>query len=156
MSLRAHAEALRPALARLPAYVKLLWRLIREPGLSRYSKGLLAAGAAYSVSPVDLVPGFIPVVGQLDDLLVLLHALRQALRRLPPELREQHLAACGLTAADLEADIVAVQQALGAAARGALRAAGRAVARGARLASRTVAWGLGQVAGVIRRRRGPG
>ncbi|MCG0240101.1 MAG: DUF1232 domain-containing protein [Firmicutes bacterium] len=151
--MREHAEALKPVVQRLPAYMKLLWALAREPRLSRYQKGLLAIGAAYSLSPVDLVPGFIPVVGQLDDLLVLLTAIRKALDRLPPEVRDRHLAAQGLTLADLEADLAAVQAALAAAVRGAAKATGRALAWGARLAGKTLAWGARHLAGALSARR---
>ncbi|MFO7172460.1 MAG: YkvA family protein [Bacillota bacterium] len=151
--MREHAEALKPVVQRLPAYLKLLWALTREPRLSRYQKGLLAIGAAYSLSPVDLVPGFIPVVGQLDDLLVLLTAIRKALDRLPPEVRDRHLAAQGLTLGDLEADLAAVQAALAAAARGAARATGRVLAWGARLAGKTLAWGARHLTGAFGARR---
>lgn len=151
--MREHFDALKPAIGRLPAYLKLIWALAREPRLSRYSKGLLAAGAAYGVSPIDLVPGFIPVVGQLDDLLVLLYAIRKALDRLPPELRDQHLAAQGLTLAELEADTAATHAALAATARGAARATGKALAWSARLAGRTLAWGARKVATGLGRRR---
>jgi uncharacterized membrane protein YkvA (DUF1232 family) len=63
------------------------------------------AAAAYVVSPIDLLPGIIPVVGQLDDLLIALTAIRLALAGLSPEVRAKSLAAAGLSDADLAADL---------------------------------------------------
>ncbi len=69
-----------PVLRRLPAYSNLAWMLIKEPRLRRRYKLLVLGGIGYLLSPVDLIPGFIPVLGQLDDLSVALWSLRTALR----------------------------------------------------------------------------
>ena len=50
-------------LTRLPRYARLAWGLAGEPRLSRTRRAALVGAAAYLVSPVDLVPGVIPVVG---------------------------------------------------------------------------------------------
>ncbi|HUR16989.1 MAG TPA: YkvA family protein, partial [Candidatus Limnocylindrales bacterium] len=63
---------------RLPRYAKLAWALARDPSLSRVRRAAVMAAAAYVVSPIDLVPGFIPVAGQLDDVAVALAAIRLA------------------------------------------------------------------------------
>ncbi len=65
----------------------------------------MLAGTAYLVSPIDLVPGFIPVVGQLDDALVVLLAIRHALTGLPPADREAALTRAGLDARALDDDL---------------------------------------------------
>jgi uncharacterized membrane protein YkvA (DUF1232 family) len=62
------------------------------------------AGAAYVLSPIDLVPGIIPVVGQLDDVLIALGAIRLALNGLKPEFRAEVLTAAGLAQTDLDTD----------------------------------------------------
>ena len=90
---------------RLPRYAKLAWALAREPSLSRARRAAVLAGAAYVVSPIDLVPGFIPVAGQLDDVAVALGSIRLALNGLSPKVRAAHLAAAGITQADLDADL---------------------------------------------------
>src|SRR6187397_1502161 len=90
-------EAFGALLRRLPAYARLAWALGRDPRVSRLRRLAVLAGAAYVVSPVDLVPGFIPLAGQLDDLLVALGAIRVALDGLKPEWRGEKLAAAGLT-----------------------------------------------------------
>lgn len=55
----------------IPNLVKLLARLIRDSRVPRRSKIIVGAALAYVVSPVDLVPEFIPVVGLADDILLL-------------------------------------------------------------------------------------
>jgi uncharacterized membrane protein YkvA (DUF1232 family) len=94
---------------RLPAYARLAWRLSRDPRLSRGRRTAVAAAAAYLISPIDLVPGIIPVAGQLDDAAVALLGLRFALRGLPAADRQAHLDASGLTAHDLDHDLGTVR-----------------------------------------------
>ena len=43
----------------------------RDPRMPWYAKGLAVAIAAYALSPIDLIPDFIPVIGYLDDLVIL-------------------------------------------------------------------------------------
>ncbi len=112
---------LKAALLRLPRYARLAWALARDPRVPPSAKAVLAGGVLYSVSPIDLIPGFIPVVGQLDDLLVLLATLSQALRSVGPEASAALLAEAGLSRDDLAADRQAVAAALGTAAREAWR-----------------------------------
>ncbi len=131
-------------LGRLPRYARLAWRLGRDERISGPRRAALLAGAAYLASPIDLVPGLIPVAGQLDDAAAVLFGLRVALAGLPDAERADALADAGLDAVDLEADlrtIGATYAWLGRrgarlawrGARGAARAAGRL---GGRIASR--------------------
>src|SRR3954451_3000359 len=79
------------ALARLvPDCVVLFRRLLADERVPRRSKLLLAALIGYLVMPLDLVPDFIPVVGQLDDALVVALALRAVLRASGPEVVAEH------------------------------------------------------------------
>ena len=130
-------------LKRLPAYARLAWRLGRDQRLSGGRRAAVVGAAAYLASPIDLVPGIIPVAGQLDDAAVALLGLRFALRGLPPAEQQAHLEAAGLVAEDLDFDLATVRQ--GAAwmlRRGARlgmragRAMGRGALRGARWAVR--------------------
>ena len=130
-------------LRRLPAYARLAWSLGRDSRLSGSRRAAVVGAAAYLASPIDLVPGIIPVAGQLDDAAVALLGLRFALRGLPIAERQAHLDTAGLVAADLDDDLRTVR--LGAAwllrrgGRIGLRA-GRGLARvavaGARAATR--------------------
>lgn len=94
---------------RVPAYGRLAWRLARDPRLSGRRRTAVAAAAAYLVSPIDLVPGIIPVAGQLDDAAVALLGLRFALRGLSAEDRAAQLEASGLIAANLDDDLATVR-----------------------------------------------
>ena len=54
----------------LPALAVMIGRLAKDPELPRSAKIALAAAAVYLVSPIDLLPDVIPLVGFLDDLLI--------------------------------------------------------------------------------------
>jgi uncharacterized membrane protein YkvA (DUF1232 family) len=95
--------------ARVPRYLRLGWLLVQEPAVSGRGKAVLAGALGYAVSPIDPVPGFIPVLGQLDDLAVLLLGVRAALRSAPPELAEQHLKTAGLSHEQLETDLLTIR-----------------------------------------------
>ena len=74
------------ALARaLPDLAVLTGRLLRDPRVPRRWKGALGALALYLASPIDLVPDFIPVAGQLDDVLLAAFVLRGIVRAAGPE-----------------------------------------------------------------------
>jgi uncharacterized membrane protein YkvA (DUF1232 family) len=60
----------RELLMLLPNLVLLIGRLIRDPRVPVASKLILLGAAAYLASPIDILPDFIPLVGYLDDLVV--------------------------------------------------------------------------------------
>ena len=121
---------------RLPAYGRLAWRLGRDPLISRARRAAVLGGAAYLASPIDLVPGFIPVLGQLDDIAVVLATLRLALDGLSPERRAAHLHAVGLADAAIATDLRTLGSTGAWVGRAGFRATGRAARVGARLAGR--------------------
>lgn len=51
--------------------IQLLWRAFRDPRVPTAAKALLVGGLVYGVSPLDVVPDIIPILGQLDDIGVL-------------------------------------------------------------------------------------
>jgi uncharacterized membrane protein YkvA (DUF1232 family) len=110
---------------RLPAYGLLAWRLSRDPALPTVRRGALIGAAVYLVSPIDAVPGIIPLLGQLDDLVVVIAALRFALAGMPAQQRLMHLEAAGLSEATLAAD----EQALADIGTWTIRRAARLGAR---------------------------
>ena len=61
---------MRALLRALPDIARMIMRLTGDPLLPKAAKIALAAAVLYLVSPVDLIPDFIPVLGALDDLLV--------------------------------------------------------------------------------------
>jgi uncharacterized membrane protein YkvA (DUF1232 family) len=88
---RAGRRADARALARfIPDCVVLVRRLIRDPAVPRSSKLLLLGLGVYLASPIDLVPDFVPIAGQLDDALVVGLVLRAVLRRSGTEKLREH------------------------------------------------------------------
>jgi len=128
-----------PVLRRMPAYSRLAWALVRERRIRRRHRLLLLGGIGYLLSPVDLIPGFVPVLGQLDDLGIALWALRRTLQAAPPEVAQAHLHATGLSPETLDADLARVNRSGRLVTRAAFRA-GRSLAAGA---GRTL-WRLGR------------
>lgn len=79
------------ALARfVPDCVVLVRRLLADPRVPRANRLALGALLLYLVSPIDLVPDFIPVAGQLDDAIVVVLVLRSVLRAGGPGLVREH------------------------------------------------------------------
>jgi uncharacterized membrane protein YkvA (DUF1232 family) len=130
------SEAFGGLVRRLPRYAKLAFALGRDPSIARARRAAVLGGAAYLVSPIDLVPGIVPVLGQLDDLLVVLIALKVALDGLEPTRRRRHLAAVGLAEEDLAADMRTVGSTTAWLARRGVRLGARAATVGARAAGR--------------------
>jgi uncharacterized membrane protein YkvA (DUF1232 family) len=79
------------ALARfVPDCVVLVRRLVGDPRVPWRSRLALGALLLYLVSPIDLVPDFVPVAGQLDDAVLVVLVFRWLLRSAGPELVREH------------------------------------------------------------------
>jgi len=65
--------------------VAALWLAARDPRTPRLAKALAIALTAYALSPIDLIPDFIPVLGQLDDLIIVPLGILLIVRMIPPE-----------------------------------------------------------------------
>ena len=90
---------------KLPTYARMVWGLMRDPRTPLGLKGLLAAALAYVVFPVDLVPDVIPILGQADDLTVLLLVLDLFIQNAPAEVKAEHAARARNGTADLDRDL---------------------------------------------------
>ncbi len=66
--------------------IAALWLAARDKRVPWYAKLVAGAVAAYALSPVDLIPDFIPVLGYLDDLIIVPLGIMLAIRLIPPEL----------------------------------------------------------------------
>ena len=86
MGLRAWARALKRD-------AHAVWLAARDPRTPWYAKALAFAVAAYAFSPIDLIPDFIPVLGLLDDLILVPAGLWLAVRLIPAEVLAEHRAA---------------------------------------------------------------
>jgi uncharacterized membrane protein YkvA (DUF1232 family) len=124
------------AVKRLPAYIRLATSMARDPAVPKQVKGILAAGGAYAVSPIDLIPGIIPVAGQLDDVYVLLTAIQQALKRTPADVADRHLATATINREDIDGDLRAVRDLVRTAAVKSVVIGGKALGRVSRAAFR--------------------
>src|SRR5690242_16375263 len=86
-------RALKAWAGRLKRDVVALWIAARDPRTPWRAKALAGFVAAYALSPIDLIPDFIPLLGYLDDLLIVPAGIWLALRQVPPalmiEFREQ-------------------------------------------------------------------
>ena len=79
-----------PGLARdlarfLPDCVTAIRRLRRDPRVPGRAKAAIVFAALWVLSPIDLIPEFVPVIGPLDDVIVVALALRYAARQVPRE-----------------------------------------------------------------------
>ncbi|WP_457141687.1 YkvA family protein [Modestobacter sp. SYSU DS0511] len=82
------ARTLPPGTARelarfLPACLTTVRALRRHPAVPRRARVALVVAGLWVLSPVDLIPEFLPVIGPLDDVVVVALALRYAARRVP-------------------------------------------------------------------------
>lgn len=88
---RSGAELLREALLVVPNLAKLMARLLRDPRVPRRRKLLMGFAGLYVVSPVDLIPeSLFPVVGQLDDLLLMVFSINHLLNGVPPSVLREY------------------------------------------------------------------
>ncbi len=74
----------------LPNLVLLFKDLLRDPAVSRGPKIWLAIGLVWLVSPIDLLPEFLPMLGPLDDAVVAALVLRHLVRRAGPDVVRSH------------------------------------------------------------------
>src|SRR4051812_5699746 len=71
---------------RIATYLLALWKLLRHPQTPLPAKAVIVAVLAYAASPIDLIPDFIPLLGQLDDLIIVPLGVALALRLTPKPL----------------------------------------------------------------------
>src|SRR6201997_3530457 len=69
-----------------------LYLAARDPRVPWYAKALAIAVAAYAASPIDLIPDFIPVVGYVDDLIIVPLGLWMVISLIPEELMQEYRA----------------------------------------------------------------
>ena len=86
--------------ARLAAWARSIKRDVhavylasRDPRTPWYAKAVAIGVVAYALSPIDLIPDFIPVLGQLDELIILPLGIWLVVRLIPPYVMNEHRAA---------------------------------------------------------------
>ncbi|MGO4810388.1 DUF1275 domain-containing transporter [Cupriavidus sp. 2MCAB6] len=78
--------------------VHAVWLAARDPRTPWYAKALAMLVAAYALSPIDLIPDFIPILGYLDDVVLVPLGVLLVVRMIPLEVMEEHRAAAALAA----------------------------------------------------------
>lgn len=86
-------ERLRAIATRAKREVRVYQRVIADERTPRAAKLLLGAAVGYLLLPFDLIPDFIPVLGQVDDVLIVPGLVVLALRLVPDALLAEHRAA---------------------------------------------------------------
>ena len=74
---------------RLSTYLVALWKLFKHPDTPKPAKWIAIAVIAYALSPIDLIPDFIPVLGLLDDVIIVPLGIALAVRLTPKPLWDE-------------------------------------------------------------------
>lgn len=74
---------------------RLLWYALRHPDAPRWLRPATFGLVLYAISPIDLIPDFIPVLGLMDDVVLIPLAVHFILKRLPPHVLRQAEARAG-------------------------------------------------------------
>ncbi len=69
----------------LPDFAVLIFRLLKDPRVPAKAKAKLGLFVVYLASPIDVIPDFIPVLGQMDDLVAAVLVVRDILQTTPQE-----------------------------------------------------------------------
>ena len=72
--------------------VYAVYRAARDPRVPWYAKVLAFCVAGYALSPIDLIPDFVPVLGYLDDLIIVPLGILIVVKLIPPEIIAEHRA----------------------------------------------------------------
>jgi uncharacterized membrane protein YkvA (DUF1232 family) len=74
---------------------RLTWRLMRDPRTPMRAKLILGTAVLFVISPINWIPNFVPVLGQLEDVALLSLAMELFLRNVPEYLKAEHRASLG-------------------------------------------------------------
>jgi uncharacterized membrane protein YkvA (DUF1232 family) len=89
----AQGSRLKVRAAEIKHDVRALYLAARDPRVPWYAKAVAVAVAAYAISPIDLIPDFIPILGYLDDLVIVPLGIVLAVKLVPAELMSEFRAA---------------------------------------------------------------
>lgn len=129
--------AFMPVASRAPIYARLVWALVQDGRVPVGRKALLAGALGYLLLGRDLVPDEIPVIGGIDDLIVVVVAVELFLDGVPDLLLAQKLDELGIDRAAYERDVDRVRRIIPRPIRRAVHELPRAADAAADLAART-------------------
>jgi uncharacterized membrane protein YkvA (DUF1232 family) len=93
MEIEALADNLKNWARAIKRDVLALYYAARDPRVPWYAKALALCVAGYALSPIDLIPDFIPVLGYLDDVIIVPLGILAVIKLIPPEIMAEHRAA---------------------------------------------------------------
>jgi uncharacterized membrane protein YkvA (DUF1232 family) len=99
-----------PVASRVPDYARLVGSLVLDDRMPNERKVLLGAAAGYLAFGRDLIPDDVPVIGGLDDLIVVILAVDLFLDGVPDELLREKLVELGIDQAAYERDIAQIRR----------------------------------------------
>lgn len=99
-----------PVATRIPAYARLVTALVLDDRMPAGRKALLAGAAGYLIVGRDLIPDAVPVIGGVDDLVVVVLAVDLFLEGVPDDLLEEKLEDLGLDRAAFDRDMAQVRR----------------------------------------------
>ena len=77
-------------LDRFKKEIKFYQAVLKDPRTPKLSKFFLGLAIGYALNPIDLIPDFIPVIGYLDDLIIVPVLIFIAIRLIPKEILQEH------------------------------------------------------------------
>jgi uncharacterized membrane protein YkvA (DUF1232 family) len=135
-----------PVASRVPDYARLIGALVLDERMPAERKVMLGAAAGYLVLGRDLIPDSIPLIGGLDDLVIVVLAVDVFLDGVPPELLQEKLDDLAIDRVAFDRDVAQIRRLTPGPVRrtirrvpGLITAAGRAVERSG-IGPRTRAW----------------
>ena len=99
-----------PVATRIPTYARLVTALVLDERMPGSRKALLAGAAGYLLVGRDLIPDAVPVIGGVDDLVVVVLAVDLFLEGVPDDLLEEKLDDLGIDRAAFERDMAQVRR----------------------------------------------
>ncbi len=99
-----------PIATRIPTYARLVTALVLDDRMPTGRKALLAGAAGYLIVGRDLIPDYMPVIGGIDDLVVVVLAVDLFLEGVPDELLDEKLDDLGIDRAAFDRDMAQVRR----------------------------------------------
>jgi uncharacterized membrane protein YkvA (DUF1232 family) len=99
-----------PIASRVPMYTRLITSLVMDERMPMQRKALLAGAAGYLVLGRDLIPDDMPIIGGLDDLVVIILAAELFLDGVPDDLLDEKLTELGIDRAEFDRDVAQVRR----------------------------------------------
>lgn len=120
-----------PVASRAPIYARLIWALLRDERTPVARKVLLGGALGYLILPADLIPDRIPLIGGLDDLVVVVLAVDLFLDGVPSEVLVEKLDELGIERGAFDRDVAQIRRLMPAPIRRAIRRVPQAIDLGA-------------------------